>query len=139
MNLMMKWTFLFAVLMMLTQTGHAYSIGSKGRMAGSTIHTTYFLTPNNASFMVHAQAYVGFLVNGSCHYATVYDIGSDTLQTGDTINIDGFALKSLIGGGYSCMTLSYTHQQTARETFQLYFDGINYQLSQPAMAEVVIL
>lgn len=139
MNLLMRWTLLFAVMMLLTQTGHALRIAQKNNMTGSIIHSTHFLTPHNAKFDVHAKAYVGYLINGSCTYATAYDLGLESLQTGDTINIDGFALKSLVGVGYSCMTMFYTSGQTARETFQLYFDGINYHLSQPAIAQVVIL
>lgn len=139
MNLLMKWTAVFLVLMMAMQTGRAWNIGSKTTLTGSTIHSTYFLTPNNAPFTVQAKAYMGYLINGICQYATIYDVGSEVLKTGDTVNIDGLLLASLVGNGYSCMTLSYTNQQTARETFQLYFDGLHYNLSQPAMAEVMIL
>lgn len=139
MNLLMRWTLIFAVMMLLMETGHAWNIGQKNYATGSTIHSTHFLTPHNAAFPVHAKAYLGYLMNGSCTYATAYDLGSDSLQTGDTVNIDGFALKSLVGGGYTCMTVFYTSQQTARETFQLYFDGINYNLSQPAIAQITLL
>lgn len=128
-----------AAIVLLSQTAIAWNIGAKGRVNGPAIHTTYFLTPNNGAFPVKAKAYVGFFANGSCQFNSMYEIGTDTLQTGNFVDIDGFALKSIIGEGYGCMTIYYTYKQLVKETFQLFFDGINYSSTFPATAEVMIL
>lgn len=137
MSQLLKWTLLFAALLM--HPLFAWNIGSKGRVTGPSIHTTYFLTPNNQAFPVHAQAYVGLFLNGGCVYNAIYNIGFDTLKTGDTIDIDAFALKSLIGLGANCMTIYYTYRQVVIETFQITNDGINYINTNPPTAEVTIL
>lgn len=134
-----KWTFLFAALFMLINASYALSIGSKGRVNGPSIHTTYFITPNNSYFPIHAQAYVGKFINGTCQYNAIYDLGNEMLKTGDFIDIDAFKLKSVIGVGYTCMTIFYTYKQIVLETFQLGTDGINYNASFPATSEVTIL
>lgn len=139
MNLLMTWTLLFAALMIVMDTSHAWNIGSKGRVNGPTIHTTYFLTPNNAAFPVRAKAYVGSYINGACQYTSVYDLGSETLQSGDFIDIDAFQLKSVIGTRYNCITMMYFYKQIVMETFQLVFDGVNYTSSYPTTSEVTIL
>lgn len=136
----MKWTFLFAALMMIMEDiSHAWSIGSKGRVNGPAIHTTYFLTTNNASFPVSATALVGSWLNGYCDYRATYPIGSDSLQTGDFVDIDAFQLKAIVGNGYSCMSIYYTYKQLVIESFQLFWDGINYSTSFPPVTEVTIL
>jgi hypothetical protein len=135
----MKWTLLFAVLMIVLETGHAWNIGSKGRTLGPMIHSTYIITPKNASLKIDGRAFVGYLNNGVCQYANVYQIGYEFLQTGDVMDIDGFALKSLVGGGYTCMTIVYSNQQMVRETFQLFYDGLNYIRTRPEIAQVQIL
>jgi len=135
----MKRIFFFvALLLACTSESFAWNIGSKGSVIGPSIHTTYFLTPNNASFPVHAQAYVGTYVNGICNYAAIYDIGTDNLKTGDYVDIDAFQLKSVIGTNYNCMTIYYTYKQLVMETFLLLFDGINYNNSAPTVSEVMI-
>lgn len=140
MNLfLMKWTLFFAALMIAVNSSHAWTIGAKGRVTGPVVHTTYFLTPNNGNFPVHAQAYVGNYVNGVCQYGSIYDLGNDMLATGNYVDIDAFLLKSIIGPGYSCMTIYYTSKQLAIETFQLQFDGVNYTASIPQQAEVQII
>ncbi|RDI40061.1 hypothetical protein [Aquicella lusitana] len=139
MNQLMKWTFLFGIVMIMVDSGHAWNIGAKGRAIGPVIHTTYFLTPNNGAFPVRATAYVGTFLNGTCQYSAIYNIGSDLLQTGNFVDIDAFQLKSVVGGGYSCMTIYYSYRQQVIETFQLVWDGINYINSNPATAEVTIL
>src|SRR5579871_4198587 len=116
---------------LITNSGHAWNIGSKESISGPVIHTTYFLTNNNASFPVHAQAYVGSFVDGVCHFTTAYDLGTETLQTGDYVDIDGFLLKSVIGGGYTCMTIFYISKQIVMETLQLIYNGLNYATSLP--------
>ena len=133
-----KWISLAAILI-VSQTACAWNIGSKGRVNGPAVHTTYFLTPNNGAFPVQAKAYVGFFANGSCQFNAMYDIGKDTLQTGNFVDIDGFALKAIIGEGYGCMTIFYTYKQLVMETFQLFFDGVNYTSTFPATSEVMIL
>ncbi|MBX3708488.1 MAG: hypothetical protein KIT56_02430 [Gammaproteobacteria bacterium] len=136
----LQWIFLFAVLIIATiNPSYAWNIGSKGRVNGPVIHSTYFLTPNNVSFPVRAQIYVGRFVNGACQYNAAYDLGTETIKTGDVIDIDAFRLKSMIGLGYSCMTIFYTYRQMVRETIQLNSDGINYIRSNPAATEVSIL
>lgn len=139
MNLLIKKTVWVAAILVVINSSYAWNIGSKGRVNGPSIHTTYFTTSNNGSFPVHAQAYVGLLVNGSCQYSAVYDLGSEELKTGDAIDIDAFRLKSIIGTGYTCMTLFYTSKQIVMETILLNSDGINYTFSVPATAEVNIL
>lgn len=139
MNHLMKWTLLFAALMLIIETTHAWNIGSKGRSLGPMIHSTYFLTPKNALFQVQARAYVGYLRSGVCQYANIYNIGTESLRTGDVVDIDAFALKSVVGGGYSCMTIVYTYQQTVRETIQLFYDGLAYTQSLPEVSQVQIL
>lgn len=140
MNFLMKWTFLFATIMIATDTSsHAWTIGSKGRVNGPSIHTTYFLTPNNAPSLVSAKAYVGSYMNGNCQYTAIYNIGDEELRTGDFIDIDGFRLKSTIGTGYNCMTMYYYYKQLVLETILLFFDGFNYIASFPPTNEVTIL
>ncbi len=139
MNLLIKWTFLFAALMIAVNSSHGWSIGSKGRVDGPSIHSTYFLTPENAPHEVHAQVYAGTLVNGSCVYNAAYDLGTETIKTGDVIDIDAFRLKSIIGTGYTCMTIFYTSKQVVMETIQLNTDGINYTTTIPATSEVNVL
>src|SRR5690606_18883219 len=128
-----------AVYLLMTHASFAWNIGSKGRVNGPSIHSTYFTTPNNASFPVHAQAYVGSLVNGTCQYNAAYDLGTEEIKTGDVIDIDAFRLKSIIGMGYSCMTIFYTLKQIVMETFQLNSDGINYVTASPATADISIM
>lgn len=139
MNLLLKWNFLFLALMLANASYAAWNIGSKGRVNGPSIHTTYFLTPNNAPFSVHAEAYVGKFVDGACRYNAIYDLGTESLMTGDFFDFDAFQLKSVIGTGYNCMTLYYTYKQLVLETFLLNSDGINYNGTIPATSEVTIL
>lgn len=139
MNMLIKWTLLFAILMMVINKSPAWNIGSKGRVAGPMIHSTYFLTPNNAQFKVQGRIFVGYLTNGVCNFATSYNVGSDNIKTGDVVDIDAFALKSVVGGGYSCMTVFYTYQQTAMETIELFYDGVNYTRSIPEISQIQIL
>lgn len=139
MNLLVKWTFLFAALMILVNPGHAWNIGSKGRVDGPSIHSTYFLTPNNAPVEVHAQAYMGSFVSGVCAYNAIYDLGMETIKTGDVIDIDAFRLASVMGRKYACMTIFYTSKQIVMETIELNSDEINYITTTPATAEVTII
>lgn len=139
MSTLIKKSFLFIVLIMLINMSYAWNIGTKGRVSGPTIHTTYFLTPQNSPFPVHAQANVGSFVNGTCQYATTYDLGTEMLATGDKIDIDAFKLKSVVGLGYSCITINYFSNQVVRETLQLVSDGVNYITSYPTTDEVTIL
>lgn len=123
----------------LMDTAHAFNIGIKGHVSGPAIHTTYFLTPNNQAFEVQAKLYVGYFLSGSCRYLGYYDIGRERLKTGDVVDIDGFALRSLIGGGYDCVTLYYTYRQMVFETIILTWDGFNYTSSYPQTSEITIL
>lgn len=133
-----KWTLLFAAMLFADPSVHAWTIGSVGRVDGPSIHTTYFLTPNNAAFPVHAIAYAGTMVNGYCQYNAVYDLGTDKLKSGDFVDIDGYLLKSVVGV-YGCLTVQYTYRQIAMETFQLIYNGVNYESSVPAVTQVTIL
>jgi len=139
MNKLLKRTFLYVALVIAINSSYAWNIGSKGRVNGPSIHSTYFITSNNSSFPVHAQAYVGKFINGTCQYNAIYDLGTEILKTGDFIDIDAFELKSVIGTRYTCMTIFYTYKQIVLETFQLGTDGINYNTSLPATSEVTIL
>lgn len=117
----------------------AFNIGAKGRSIGPTIHTAYFLTPNNQAFDVRAIAYVGTWANGQCQYQAQYDIGKENLKTGDFVDIDAYQLRSVVGGGYSCISIYYTYKQLVIETLQLVWDGTNYTNSTPAVDELTIL
>lgn len=118
---------------------YGWNIGAKGRVNGYAIHTTYFLTTNNAPALVHAQALLGMWSNGQCQYNSVYFIGSESLQSGDLVDIDAQELRAIVGGGYDCMSIYYLHQQLVIETFQLQWDGINYLSSFPQVNEITIL
>lgn len=133
--------FIYFVLFGMCTLGVAYAwnIGSKGRVNGPAIHTTYFLTPNNQSFLVHAQAYVGTFMNGYCRYNTVYDLGNEMIKTGDMIDIDAFRLRFVIAGGNSCMSIYYYYHQLVIENFKLIWDGFNYTSSIPFQNEITIL
>lgn len=139
MNILMKWTLIFAALMLANQSTHSWNIGSKQYVSGPAIHSTYFFTTNNQFSNVRAQMYVGQWVNGTCQYAAQYQMGNETLRTGNYIVIDAYRLKSIIGNGYSCMTVFYTSHQLVMETFQLQTDGINYINTIPASADVTII
>ncbi len=138
---LMRFTLLFALLMMLMNGSHSsWNIGSKSRVNGSAIHSVYFITPDNAPIPVSAEAYVGVgEINGICPYTAVYQLGTETLKTGDTFYIDGNQLKNLISGGYTCMSIYYTYKQLIVDSFKLIFDGVNYINSTPSTDEVVIL
>lgn len=139
MNLLMKWTLLFAAMMLVVNSNRAaWTIGAKGRVNGPAIHTTYFLTPNNGLFPVRAKAYTGTFVNGICQYSVLSDLGYEGLKTGDRIDIDAFALKSIFGGGFGCLTIYYFYKQQVIETIQLAWDGFNYIASFPPVSQVTI-
>lgn len=128
------------LLLLAIGTGHAWTIGAKGRVNGPAIHTTFFLTPNNQSFLISAQAYMGSWVNGNCQQGSaLVSIGADNLQTGDFVDIDAFELKGVMGGGYSCMTIYYNQKQFVTETFQLVWDGYNYTTTNPSQFEIQLL
>lgn len=139
MHYFIKWIGLLAFFLLAMNLSHAWTIGSKGRVTGPAIHTTYFLTPNNQAFDVHALAYVGYFVNNSCQITQVYDIGSEKLASGDFVDINAFLLRDLVGSGYSCMTIYYTYHQLVTETLELFWDGFNYYTTNPTMSEVTIL
>lgn len=139
MNLLMKWTLIFAALMMVINPSHAWRIGTQ-QQASVLVHTTHFLTPNNGPAKVHAQAYLGTSdQNGNCNYTAIYDIGTTLLQNADFVYIDGIKLKSLVGSNYQCMTIYYYYRQIVTETFTLINNGVNYQTSSPATSQVTIL
>ena len=138
MHNLIKRTYLIVYLILPMSLCHAFSIGSVGRVNGPVIHTTYFITPNNGSFPVRSVAYAGKYINGNCQYNAVYDLGTENLKTGDFVDIDGFRLKSVIGI-YDCVTINYTYKQIVRDSFQLLFNGINYESTNPATSEVTIL
>lgn len=139
MNMMMRWTLFFVILMLVIKPTHSYTIAQKGRVSGPAIHTTYFLTPNNNGFQVRATAFPGTWVNGTCVYAAQYNIGQDFLQSGDFVDLDAFRLKSIVGNGYSCLTIYYLYKQPVIDTVQLVWDGFNYNTTIPATSEVTVL
>lgn len=116
----------------------AWNIGSKEHVTGPMIHSTYFVTTNNERIKVHAKAYAGKYINGLCLYNNIYDIGNEQLKTGDTIRIDAYALKSLIGNQFDCMSIYYYGQQIVLETFQLITDGVNYIGTFPSQMAVTV-
>jgi len=138
MNLLMKWTLLFAALMIVINPGHAWNIGSKGRVNGQSIHTTYFLTPNNAPYPVHAIVYAGNVDHGTCVYSAVYDVGTEVLKTGDFVDISGSQLQAVVGM-YGCMTVKYFNKQVVMETYELINNGVSYESSNPVKSEVTII
>lgn len=137
-----RWTMIFAALMLIIPPGKCFSAwntGGKGRTNGPTIHSTYFLTPNNQPFPIHAQTFVGTFTSGICVINAAYDTGIEQFKTGDYFDLDAFQLKSIVGLGYNCVTIYYTYRQVVSETFQLFSDGINYTATNPAITEVNIL
>lgn len=134
-----KWMPLFLLLAATTDSSLAFNLAQKGRVAGTAIHTTYFLTPNNAAFDIQGTAMVGTWLNGTCVYASQINIGRDKLKSGDFVDLDAAQLKSLAGGGYSCVTFFYLYKQPVMDTMQLAWDGLNYTTTQPATSEVNIL
>lgn len=144
MQQLFKLTLIFIATMIVVDSSHAWNVGSKGRVNGPAIHTTFFLTPHNGAFPVHATARLGSLVNGICTDIAnnqAYDLGTDTLKTGDFIDIDAFMLKSLIGmnPNANCMSIYYQYTQLVIETFQLFTDGMNYINTNPPTSEITIL
>lgn len=129
----------FTLLFYAFQNVDAWTIGSKGRTTAPSIHTTYFITPNDQASDVHASVYMGYFVNNSCQPRETYDIGTEKLATGDFVDINAFWLRNLVGSGYSCMTIYYTCHQLVYETLQLFWDGFNYYTTNPSMSEVNIL
>lgn len=117
----------------------SFSFASKGRTTGPSIHTTYFLTPNNAGLDINAKAYMGKWINGNCVYNDIYDMGSEYLQTGDFVDFDSLKLKAIVGTTYNCMSVYYTYKQLVIETFLLMNDGRYYVGSFPPTSEVNIL
>lgn len=134
-----KWIFLLSLITAASQTTLAFNLAQKGRVSGKAIHTTYFLTPNNAAFDIKGTAMMGTWLNGTCVYANQINIGQDKLRTGDFVDLDASQLKSLAGGGYSCVTFFYLYKQPVMDTMQLAWDGLNYTTTQPATSEVNIL
>lgn len=139
MDLFTKWTLTTLAVLISISPSYAWNIASVGRVTGPSIHSTYFLTPNNASFPIHAHAYVGQFTNGTCQYGAAYNLGTESIKTGDVIDIDAFKLKSLIGLEHTCMVIFYTGRQVVTETIMLTTDGINYTNSVPSTAEVSVL
>lgn len=134
-----KWTLLFFSLVLASQSSFAFNLAQKGRVSGTAIHTTYFLTPNNAAFDIKGTAMVGTWLNGSCVYASQINIGKDKLKSGDFVDLDAGQLKSLAGGGYSCVTFFYLYKRPVMDTMQLAWDGLNYTTTLPLTSEVNIL
>ena len=139
MNIMMRWTLFFAVLMLVIQPSHSFTIAEKGRVNGPSIHTTYFQTPNNSGFEVRATVLVGTWANGTCLYAGQYNIGQSFLKTGDFVDLDAFRLKAVAGGGYTCLSIFYHYRQQVVDTVMLDWDGFNYRVTIPATSQVTIL
>ncbi|MBA3661395.1 MAG: hypothetical protein H0W64_06685 [Gammaproteobacteria bacterium] len=133
-----KWI-LFFYFLLATCSIFAWNIGSKGRSTGPAFHTTYFLTPNNQSFTIHATAFLGKWIDSICQPEALLDMGQDELKTGNYVDLDAFALRSRVGMGYTCMTINYFYRQKATETFALFSDGVNYVGSYPYTSEVSIL
>lgn len=130
---------LLIILLLTFQQVFAWSIGAKGRTTSPSIHTTYFLTPNNQAYDVHASAYMGYFVNNSCQYNAIYDLGTEKLATGDYFDINAYWLRDLVGSGYSCMIIYYNYHQVVYETLQLFWDGFNYYTTNPSASEITIL
>lgn len=135
MGTIIKWILCYTLLL-VSHTGLGWTISAKGRVNGPSIHTTYFLTPNNSTVPVHAYAYFGNFVNGMCAYSATYNLGIENIKTGDTVVIDAFQLKAVAGNNYSCATINYTVKQVAVETFLLEFNGFNYINTFPATSEI---
>lgn len=117
---------------------HAFNISAKQHVTGPAIHSTYFMTVNNRPENIKAKAYAGQYINGICDYNAVYDLGHEQLKTGDTVYIDAFALKLLIGTQFTCMSIYYNNQQVSIESFQLISDGINYIATFPPTAQLTV-
>ena len=132
------WTQLIFFLIFFSSSLFAWNIGIKSRTSGPNIHSSYFLTPNNAAVPVTAKGYLGKFNNGHCNYNSIYDLGTMDIQTGDIVDIDAYLLKALVGMEYNCMKIVYTYKLMTTETFLLFFDGLNYVNSFPATKSIVI-
>lgn len=133
------WWLLFLFLQYATSaTSYAWTFASKGRANGNVIHITYFLTPNNEKVPVHAVVYTGHLINGICEYANQYDMGVDSIQTGDRVVMDGLTLLEVVGGNAACMVTFYTYHQFVTDTLRLVSTNANYVATIPATSEVMI-
>jgi hypothetical protein len=139
MMVLWKWTLVFGVFALSMHVSHAYTFANKGQVNGPAIHTTYFFTTNNIDAKVKAKAYVGHWTNGACLYAGQYDMGVELLRTGNQVYLDASKLKSIIGNGYTCMTISYFNQQPVLDTFQLLWNGSAYTATLPATSNVTAL
>lgn len=136
---LIRWTLLYIAFVLTIRSGHAFTVADIGRVNGPSIHTTYFMTPNNQSFDVLATLYVGEYLNGTCVYSGQYDIGKSYVQTGDYVDFDANKLKSLVGSGYSCMTVYYYYTQPVVDTVKLVWDGFNYRTTIPVTSTVTVL
>ncbi len=137
-----KWTLIFGVFVLSLHAGHAtyaYTFQSLGQVNGPAIHTTYLFTTNNAEALVRAKAYVGHWANGTCLYAGQYEMGVMRLKTGNQIYLDASKLQSIVGGGYTCVTISYFNKQPVLDTYQLVWNGTAYTGTLPATSHVTAL
>lgn len=142
MAVLWKWTLVFGVFVLSLRAGHttyAYTFASLGQVNGPAIHTTYLFTTNNAEALVRAKAYVGHWANGVCLYANQYDMGVTRLKTGNQLYLDASKLQSIVGNGYTCMTVSYFYQQPVLDTYQLLWSGTAYTGTLPATSQVTAL
>ncbi len=139
MLVLFRWSIVFGIFFLSMKAGHAYTFASLGQVSGPAIHTTYFFTMNNQPNLVRARAYVGHWANGACIYAGQYDMGLATLKTGNQLYFDANKLTSIVGGGYSCVTISYFFKQPVQDTYQLLWNGTSYTNTVPATSDVTIL
>lgn len=134
-----RWTLAFGIFVLAMQYGHAYTFASLGRVNGPAIHTTYFYTTNNETVLVRAKAYVGAWSNGACLYAGQFDMGLQPLRTGNQLYLDANKFRSIVGNGYTCVTISYFYKQPVLDTYQLVWDGQGYTNTIPNTSDVTAL
>jgi hypothetical protein len=139
MNVLLKWTLIFATFMLAAKNSHAFNIASLNFVNGPEIHTTYFFTTNNQPVNVQAEVYMGNFVNGICQYGSHFNMGKELIRTGNQVVMDAYRLKSIAGGGYNCMTIFYNSTQLVYETIGLQWNGVNYTASYPTLSQVTII
>lgn len=143
----MKRIRLLLILILFPVITQAWQIGTKNRMSSAPIHATYFLTPNNQLTPIRGVANVGYMNNGICDYSqgTTYSLGQELVKTGDQLYVDAYRLLAVIGNAYTCIQITYTNAENAKQVFQpmqewfeLIWNGSNYVNSFPAISQVTI-
>lgn len=96
------------------------------KMGTYPIHTVVFHVLVEPT-LVRAAAYVGQIEKDKqCHLSQWAPLGVEYVQNGQVDYIDGDQLKTIFGGGYTCMHMEYEDVAgTTGSTFNLIWDKEN--------------